>query len=511
MTTNRRAFMAGLTAAGAACALSRVPAALADDQREAPSESSTPAAAALAADPRRPQFHLLPARNWMNDPNGPIYWHGKYHMFCQYNPHAAVWGDMHWYHSVSPDMVHWQHLPIGLAPTPGGPDADGCFTGSAVDDNGVATIIYTGIQASPADVATLHDPKKNFRESQLLATSTDPELRTWTKLPAPVVPAPPAGLKVTGFRDPCPWRGEDGHWYLNVGSGVAGQGGMVLLYRSRDLRHWEYLHPLLEGKMTGKHSDSDPVGSGEMWECPDFFKLGDRYVLIYSTEGKVYWQTGQLHDLRFVPEQTGLLDHGAYYAPKTQTDAHGNRILWGWIPERRPEAEYSAAGWAGLMSLPRVLTLDNDKRLHMEVLPAVRGLRGPRISGSGSAPEPLRFANAAAEVRCALKPGGAASLVFKSGEQQWLTIEYDGASNRVRFDNTEAQLPAKAAQPEISAFVDGSVIEVLVDAHIAFTKRFYFPGSTAPEIEVAIEGDPRSVEHLELWPMKPISKDRLTS
>ena len=96
----------------------------------------------LASDPLRPQFHLLPAKNWMNDPNGPIFWRGKYHMFFQYNPNSAIWGDMHWNHAVSDDMIHWRHLPIALAPTPNGDDAEGCFTGSAVvDDNGTATII----------------------------------------------------------------------------------------------------------------------------------------------------------------------------------------------------------------------------------------------------------------------------------------------------------------------------------------------------------------------------------
>src|ERR1700746_11506 len=95
----------------------------------------------LATDPRRPQYHLLPASNWMNDPNGPIYWRGQYHMFFQYNPNGAYWGDMHWAHAASPDMVHWRHLPIALSPTPGGPDQDGCFSGSAVVNIGVPTFI----------------------------------------------------------------------------------------------------------------------------------------------------------------------------------------------------------------------------------------------------------------------------------------------------------------------------------------------------------------------------------
>ncbi len=98
-----------------------------------------------------------------------------------------------------------------------------------------------------------------------------------------------------------------------------------------------------------------------MWECPDFFPLEGKHVLIHSTEGKTMWQIGTLDRdaMLFHAESEGLLDHGAYYAPKTQLDAHGNRILWGWIQETRPQAEYSAAGWAGMMSLPRRLSIAN--------------------------------------------------------------------------------------------------------------------------------------------------------
>ena len=114
---SRRTFIK--TSAAALAALhfpARVAGAVADDDA---------LRAKLAGDPLRPQFHLLPAKNWMNDPNGPIFWRGKYHMFFQYNPNSAVWGDMHWNHAVSGDMIHWKHLPIALAPTSGWDDADG--------------------------------------------------------------------------------------------------------------------------------------------------------------------------------------------------------------------------------------------------------------------------------------------------------------------------------------------------------------------------------------------------
>src|SRR5580658_2807455 len=103
---------------------------------------AAPSPSKLAADPRRPQFHLMPARNWMNDPNGPIFYRGVYHMFHQYNPQGATWGNMNWAHATSPDMIHWHQQAIALDPTAAGPDRDGVFSGSAVLDNGTPTVLY---------------------------------------------------------------------------------------------------------------------------------------------------------------------------------------------------------------------------------------------------------------------------------------------------------------------------------------------------------------------------------
>src|ERR1700721_1299328 len=130
MTVSRRTFLQIASAAALAPTSTRlsplvVPTNIADTDSAALCRK-------LAADPMRPQFHLLPARNWMNDPNGPIYFNGRYHMFFQYNPFAAVWGDMSWNHAVSSDMLHWSHLPLALTPTPDSPDAYGCFSGSAI-------------------------------------------------------------------------------------------------------------------------------------------------------------------------------------------------------------------------------------------------------------------------------------------------------------------------------------------------------------------------------------------
>src|SRR6266550_2924016 len=176
----------------------------------------------------------------------------------------------------------------GVRCTGGTPPVLTWFSGSAVLDGETPTVIYTGVlpPASPSEV-TLDDGQHKWREVQCLATSKDPNLRTWQKLQEPVIERPP-DIAVTGFRDPCVWR-EGKDWLLALGSGIKGKGGAVLLYQSTDLRHWTYLHPLIEGHGTGRPA-TNAVANGEMWECPDFFPLGDRYVLLYATMGKVFWK-----------------------------------------------------------------------------------------------------------------------------------------------------------------------------------------------------------------------------
>lgn len=139
-----------------------------------------------------PQYHFLPPRNWMNDPNEfSFQWKGMYHLFYQHNPYGAFHANMPWGHTVTPDPVHSQHFFIALSPTPGGPDKDGVFSGYAINNLGIPTIVYTGV--SP--------------EVQCIATGAD-DLVVWKKRTEPVIPVPPTDLTVFGFRDPCVWRGD---------------------------------------------------------------------------------------------------------------------------------------------------------------------------------------------------------------------------------------------------------------------------------------------------------------
>jgi beta-fructofuranosidase len=473
----------------------------------------------LASDPLRPQYHLLPAHNWMNDPNGPIFFRGRYHMFYQYNPQAAVWGNMNWAHASSVDMIHWKHESIALSPTPGGPDRDGVFSGSAVLDNGKPTVIYTGVAPPTSESeATLRDGVHKWRETQCLAVAQDKELRTWEKLPEPVIAAPPAGLAVTGFRDPCMWR-EGNLWMLIVGSGVQHKGGAILLYNSSDLRHWTYVHTLLEGPSANEKS-VNPVHTGEMWECPDFFPLGGKHVLLISTMGKVRWKVGAYVNRRFTPEKEGVVDWGAYYAAKTMVDAGGERILWGWITEARPDADLIAAGWAGVMSLPRILSLNSENELQMDVAPAAHQLRAAHTSISRDAAsatpqkqlEDLRLHDLAVELIFEMRSRAdefAIHLQCENGDK-FVTISCanKSGSRELRVDTVSAPIPGELRSPvRLHIYLDGSVLEIFANDTTSLTKRVYQvpSGPLTLKLEGAAE-----LTLLEAWQMNPISKDRLT-
>jgi beta-fructofuranosidase len=490
---NRRTFLLSSLASSALC---RPLSALAETQQQIALREK------LMHDPLRPQFHLLPKANWMNDPCAPRWFDGQYHMFFQYNPHAAIWGDMHWAHAISPDLIHWQHLPLALSPTPGSSDAYGCFTGSVLPGLEVPAILYTGVTKVPPQSETIRG--EGIREVQCLATSTDPDLRVWSKLDKPVLDGPPSGLHVTGFRDPCPWKDGD-KWYLIIGSGFNKIGGAVLLYTSADGRNWTYLHPLAQGKWN-QGTQTNPVDTGEMWECPDFFPLGDKHVLLYSTERKVFWEVGTFdkRELVFHSETRGLLDHGSYYAMKSMVDAQGRRILWGWVQETRTPAEHGAAGWAGAMALPRILTLDPDNNLRTDVPLDFESLRD---ESSGS-----YIKNRAAEILCQFHAGqSACGLDLRAEGKSIFAIRYEGGGKPV-LNVSDRAVPLSPGADGISLvrlWMDGSVLEVFVDRKEAVTARCYEP--SRGDIEVAWTGEKDALKTLQVWGMEPISHDRLTS
>ena len=449
----------------------------------------------------RPIYHFAPLANWMNDPNGLIQWQGKYHLFYQHNPNGAYWDQMHWGHASSPDLVHWTHLPIALAPTQGGPDKDGCFSGCAINHNGAPTLVYTG----------------TMPEVQCLATSSD-GLLTWVKHPAnPVIPTPPEGLQVTGFRDPCVWREGDA-WLMALGSGFQDVGGAILLYRSTDLVAWKYLGPLCVG---------DKAETGHIWECPNFFPLGDKHVLIISPVPlkKAIYFVGSYRDHRFAPELSGDVDAGGHlYAPQVFEDMRGRRILFGWLWEGRSKESQKEAGWAGVMSLPRVLSLNADGSLCCAPAPALQTLRGESshvqdATARTDSEARLEMQGDALELDVTIQPGDAMLCGLKvrcspDGAEQTL-IGYDRAQGCLFIDRSRSSL-SESANHEIyrSAFIlqdgeplrwrvflDHSVIEVFANDRACLTSRIYPTRADSLGIALFAQGGEARLETLDTWQM----------
>ena len=296
----------------------------------------------------------MPPSGWLNDPNGVCRIDDRYHVFYQHNPDGPTHGNVHWGHVSSTDLLRWSDEPIALAPIPGSPNSNGCWSGCVVDDDGVPTAVYTAV-------------REHAWNAGVAVARSDRTLREWRQDPEIKVETPddPAIAEV---RDPFVFR-FGGHRYAVQGAGHPTGDPQLLLYRCDDLDDWAYLGPLL--------TVDDPVAAkvvpANIWECPNLFELGGRWVLLLSqwrhVDGThdlagVRYLVGDLREtvdggLRFVAESGGSVDDGpTFYAPQVLVDAD-RVLLWGWAWEgkERTTEEVEAAGWAGVLTFPRELSL----------------------------------------------------------------------------------------------------------------------------------------------------------
>jgi len=310
----------------------------------------------------RPAFHLSPRVGWMNDPNGFSYYKGEYHLFYQYYPFDSFWGLMHWGHAVSRDLLRWTYRPVALAPD-AIYDKDGCFSGSAVElPDGRHLLMYTGVVKEPL-------PDGSFRElqTQCVALGDGMDYEKYPQNPVLDGRNLPEGGSVHDFRDPKIWAEEDGTYRCVVGNCTPDKDGRILQYKSEDGIHWEALGILIQNK--GRF--------GRMWECPDFFKLDGKYVLLTSPQdmlpkGFEYHNgNGTLcligsYDQEtntFVEEHDQAIDYGIdFYAAQTLLAPDGRRIMIGWMQNWDTcNLRDSKQSWFGQMSLPRELSIENGR------------------------------------------------------------------------------------------------------------------------------------------------------
>lgn len=317
----------------------------------------------------RQRYHFMAEEGWINDPNGLIFYRGKYHYFYQYNPYDAFWGAMHWGHAISDDLLHWEYLPIALAPSEPYDDhkEGGCFSGSSIEHDGKLYLFYTGTT----------NYGDGFVQTQCMAYSED-GINFKKYEYNPIITAPD-GYEQQNFRDPKVWEHE-GCYYMVCGAKKDNL-AKALLYKSDNLENWQFLNVMFES--LGEY--------GYMFECPDLYPIGDKYVFMFSPMGlhkrtSVYlvgdmdYRTG-----KFNPVNVGEIDWGFdFYAPQSFPDAKGRRLIvawanaWDWMPWWKDWGPTYKEHWCGSFNLPREVRLTPDYTLQFVPVEELRALRNDK-------------------------------------------------------------------------------------------------------------------------------------
>lgn len=477
----------------------------------------------LLKDKHRPTYHFVMPEGIAEpfDPNGAIYWNGRYHLFYIFQPKSADVYDSYWGHVSSADLIHWRYHPTALAPNPGDPDK-GIFSGNAfVNKNGQATILYHGVKAG-----------------NCIATSNDPDLDFWQKSPAnPIVPIPKEGEPEYGKYyswDPHGWL--DGDTYYAIFGGKK-----ATLFQSHNLSAWQYVGDFLAHNMPD-------VKDFEDISCPDFFKLGDKWMLLCISHsiGCRYY-LGEYKNNTFYPDHHERMNWGggACFAPESLIDPQGRRIFWAWALDRRFKWEnheeiIETVGWSGTMTLPRVLSMGDDGALRIQPIAELKSLRSnhhliENISIAGNSEKKVPgFQGDCFELDMIIDPQQAGEFGVKircspNGEEETI-ISYDVHKKHVVIDVAKSTLDSsityenyiflkegmktitrQEAPFEIPAggkvnlhiFADRSIVEVFVNDRICLTQRIFPTRDDSQGIVLFAKGGDVEISALNAWKMQP--------
>ena len=326
----------------------------------------------------QPLFHLTGGIGWINDPNGFAPYKGEYHLFFQYYPYNTKWGPMHWGHVKTKDFIRWERLPAALAPDTDY-DRDGCFSGSSVElPDGRQLLMYTGVR----NIRRRNGKIDSF-QTQCVAIGDGTDYEKLESNPVIGAGLLPEGGSEHDFRDPKIWR-EGDMFYAVIGNRCADGSGTILLYQSKDALNWEYVSIL-----AACHNQY-----GRMWECPDFFPLDGKHVLLVSPQemaaiglefhpgnanvcliGKYDCKAHHLNR-----EYVQAIDYGLdFYAPQTLLTEDGRRVMIAWMQNWETSSSIlQELRFMGQMTLPRELSVRNG-RLFQNPVRELESCRGVKI------------------------------------------------------------------------------------------------------------------------------------
>jgi len=448
----------------------------------------------LLSDPYRPGYHfVVPEGRCMPfDPNGAIFWKGRYHLFYIFQDKRGH----NWGHVSSTDLFHWRHHPTGLV--------SGMFSGNCfINKDGRPTMCYHQVGQGNA-----------------MAVAVDDELNEWKKLESnPITPETKPGDPHHGkYRswDPFGWLEGDTYYAIFGGQRPA-------IAKSDSLAGpWKYVGDLLANTVEG-------VSINEDVSCADFFKIGNKHMLLcisHRLGARYYlgeWKNEQFHPT--FHEKMSWVDN-SFFAPESLLDDRGRRIMWAWIfdsPGFKTRMDY---GWSGTMSLPRVLSLGTDGTLRMnppEEIEKLRynGKRRANLTVKADAELAVEgIGGNSIELALEISPTGAKQFGVKvccspDGKEQTL-VYYDAVEKRLKVDTTDSSLtegpksveagPLQLGADEplrLRVFVDKSVVEAFANGRQAVMRRIYPSREDSVGVTLFSNAGPASVATLEAWDMMP--------
>lgn len=444
----------------------------------------------------RQTYHIQPSTGLLNDPNGLIYFNGEYHISHQWFPLGAVHGLKYWDQYKSTDLVHYSHDTTILKPDTQH-DSHGVYSGSAFEFEGSLYYMYTGN----------HRTDTWERKSAQVVAKVN-EAGQVEKLLPPAIPEPPVGY-TQHFRDPKVFM-RDGKLYALIGAQRINETGCAVLYEAdRPEGPWSF-----KGEIKTSLTDF-----GYMWECPDYFQLNGKDILVFSPQGieadgdryNNIYQSGYImgelnfENLEMTHGEFKELDNGFdFYAPQTFTDEANRRVMIGWMG--LPDTDYptDSEGWAHCLTVPRTLMIEDGKlkqKPHMHL----RKLRGHRETALGYANKFLKqmhpYEGERYELIVEILDNDASAMEFhlRSNKNESIVIRYETNSQTIILDRTESgQLPTPVESMtrrvqldtplrQLGIFVDTSSIEVFCNEGERVLTSRIFPKSKANKIKVATD------------------------
>ena len=472
------------------------------------------------SDPHRPTYNFINPEGWGMpfDPNGSIYWNGRYHMFyIIHDERGHIYG-----HASSKDLLHWRYHTPALYPRPGDPDK-GIFSGNAfITRQGKVAMIYHGVNAGNS-----------------IALSDHEELVHWEKLKNnPIVPIPEEGTREDSL-----YSSWDPHGWLENDTYYAVFGGKVpTLFKAQELDSWEYVGPFLNSDMPDVDTDVEDMS------CPDFFEIGDKDAVLaisHSHGARIY--IGEWKNEQFYPESHQRMNWlgGTAFAPESMLDKDGRRIMWAWVMDRREvlhiryDHDPPKVGWSGMLTLPRVLSLDKDGVLNINPVDELKALRTKKRTasfidlGEGNSKIMSSMSGNAIEIKAKVNVPSSGIFgikVLSSGDGQEETIiKFNTIDNTIEidFENSSLDTSIKHFQRamghdeiiatnqiapfelrdgetlDVQIFIDKSIIEVFANGRQCVTQRVYPTLKESQGVEVFSEKGGAMVESITTWDSAP--------